>query len=228
MWSEEVAKRGSCDIANVMLKHFTQNPPKSEHLVVYSDNCSGQNKNWLFVAFWLQLIREHFFKTIEHRFFVSGHTYMPCDRDFGVIETYKKKYISNIYCPNDWFEVVKNANKKNPFVVCVIKQEDFIDLKQILKKNLTKKSVTDDKRKLNFKDIRVFLYTWDNPNSMAVKYFLNEVPSHVNLARKGLRSNKFILFKDLKRFYLNPIKLNPLKLKDLKALLKYIPSKNHE
>lgn len=228
MWTEEVAKRGSCDIANVMLKHFTQHPPKSENLVVYSDNCSGQNKNWLFVAFWLQLIRERFYKNIEHRFFVSGHTYMPCDRDFGIIENYKKKNVSNVYCPNDWFEIVKNASEKNPFELYVMKQEDFIDFNELLKNNVCKKSVTDDKSKLNFKDIRVFLYSSQNLNTVAIKHFFNEEPKQVNLARKGMRSNLFVSFKDLKPFYSNPIKLNPLKVRDLKTLLKYIPSKDHE
>lgn len=223
MWTEEVARRGICDIANIILKHFVQHPPKSENLVVYSDNCWGQNKNGFFVAFWFQLIREHFYRNIEHRFFVSGHTYMPCDTDFAIIEKYKKKNVSNVYCPNDWFEIVKNASEKNPFEVCMMKQEDFIDLNELLKRNMT-----DDISKLNFKDIHVFLYSWQNMNSIAIKHFVNEEPKQVNLARKGMRSNVYVSFKDLKPFYSNPIKLNPLKVRDLKTLLKHIPSKDHE
>jgi len=44
---------------------------------------------------------------------VSGHSYLPCDRDFGVIEK-QKKYHPEIYIPNDWITVILKARKKIP------------------------------------------------------------------------------------------------------------------
>lgn len=91
MWTEDKAKRGSSEVASVILKFFRKNPPKAKQLLVYTDNCAGQNKNWLKMSLWLQMIREGLFEKIEHRFLVSGHTFLPSDRDFALIEKYKKK-----------------------------------------------------------------------------------------------------------------------------------------
>lgn len=84
-----VAKRGSDEIASVIYKHFKKNPPSTEHLIVYTDNFSGQNKNWVLISLWQQLVNEEIFKSIEYRYLVVGHTHLPSDRDFAVIEKFK-------------------------------------------------------------------------------------------------------------------------------------------
>lgn len=48
---------------------------------------------------------------IHHKFLVSGHSYLSCDRDFGVIEK-EKRYHPEMYVPNDWIKVIENARKK--------------------------------------------------------------------------------------------------------------------
>ena len=51
-----------------------------------SDSCGGQNKNSMIVSLWLYLILIGQFDRIEHKFLLPGHTYLPVDSDFGVIE----------------------------------------------------------------------------------------------------------------------------------------------
>lgn len=116
MWTESVAKRGSSEIASVLLKYLTSKPTRSENLLVFTDNCGGQNKNWLIMALWLQLVREKVYKTIEHRFLISGHTHLPSDRDFALIEKHKK-YVKQVFSPEEWFDIVRKSNRKNPFKV---------------------------------------------------------------------------------------------------------------
>lgn len=53
---------------------------------------------------------------IDHKFLVSGHSFLPCDQDFGLIEK-QKKHHQNIFVPNDWHSVIKNARKKIPFIL---------------------------------------------------------------------------------------------------------------
>lgn len=53
-------------------------------------------------------------KEIDHKFLVSGHSYLPCDQDFGVIEK-QKKCFPNIFIPKDWNNVIMAARKKKPF-----------------------------------------------------------------------------------------------------------------
>ncbi|CAH2009500.1 unnamed protein product [Acanthoscelides obtectus] len=90
LWAEPTAKRGSEEIASILLKYLQGISSTKEHLVVFTDNCGGQNKNWVIMSLWLQLVREGFFKSIEHRFLIPGHTHLPSDRDFAIIEKHKR------------------------------------------------------------------------------------------------------------------------------------------
>ncbi|KAK9675126.1 hypothetical protein QE152_g40621, partial [Popillia japonica] len=47
MWHEAISGRGANNIAFCLFKHFTETiSPEVEHIILYSDTCSGQNKNW--------------------------------------------------------------------------------------------------------------------------------------------------------------------------------------
>ena len=46
---------------------------------------------------------------------VSGHSYLPNDRDFGIIGSAKRRS-QHIYVPHDWYDLVHNACRKNPFI----------------------------------------------------------------------------------------------------------------
>lgn len=84
------------------------------------------------------MIREGLFEKIEHRFLVSGHTFLPSDRDFALIEKYKRKNVNQAFTPNYWYEAVHKSNKKNPFEVTLMEKEDFNDF---YKNDIRKKSV---------------------------------------------------------------------------------------
>lgn len=106
---ENIAKRGSDEIGSVQLK-FIENYKGhgKDELIIFTDNCGGQNKNWSIVSLWLQLLREKRYSVIQHRFLVSSHTHLPSDRDFTSIEK-KRKYLKQIYHPQQWYEAKRNA-----------------------------------------------------------------------------------------------------------------------
>jgi len=41
----------------------------------------------------------------------TGHSFLPCDREFAPIERLKKS--ANVYVPEDWMRVIKNAKESN-------------------------------------------------------------------------------------------------------------------
>lgn len=49
---------------------------------------------------------------------------LPSDRDFAVVEKRSRRYAS-VYAPVEWEEILKSAQKKQPFKVTVLKAEDF-------------------------------------------------------------------------------------------------------
>ena len=62
---------------------------------MYSDSCSGQNRNIKTVLSLLKLVQSEDIKakSIELKFLLSGHSYLPNDADFAVIEAYAKKSV---------------------------------------------------------------------------------------------------------------------------------------
>ena len=86
VWPENLAKRGSNEVASCLYKYIDNCiNQKIKELVIFSDNCAGQNKNFNLVLACLRLIQQGRFKKVTHIFMTAGHSYMPCDRDFGVI-----------------------------------------------------------------------------------------------------------------------------------------------
>ncbi|KAJ4425488.1 hypothetical protein ANN_28106 [Periplaneta americana] len=53
------------------------------------------------------------------------HSYLPCDRDFALIE--KQKLVANVMVPFQWKHMVAEACIKRPFIVQEMNQEDFVD-----------------------------------------------------------------------------------------------------
>ncbi|EGZ20800.1 hypothetical protein PHYSODRAFT_328874 [Phytophthora sojae] len=87
VYDEFVSGKGSNQI-NSMLQHFIRTvllPADKKHLIVYADNCSGQNKNNHVIKFFLTQVQMGVFDRIDYKFFVKGHTKNSCDRGFGHI-----------------------------------------------------------------------------------------------------------------------------------------------
>lgn len=184
VWTEDTAKRGSEEIGSIVLKHINENTTEAEHLILFTDNCGGQNKNWNMMALWRQLIIDNKYKSVEHRFLLPGHTHLPCDRDFAFVEK-RKRFVKEVYCPTQWVEVIKKSKIKNPFIVTKLITDDFKVL-STLKKNINHhKNVTDDFENFKFKDIRIFRFEKENPNIMLIKRTIDGYFEKVNIGRRG-------------------------------------------
>lgn len=109
VWDETIASRGSQEISACLTKHIKHNPHK--HIIIYSDTCSGQNRN-INVALTLMklLTQETSVDIIDQKFMVPGHSYLPNDSDFGHIEKAARNKI--IYTPDDWYREILSARKK--------------------------------------------------------------------------------------------------------------------
>lgn len=136
VWHEAIASRGPQEIGSC-LKHYIENYVKTSKLVMYSDQCGGQNRNIKLSLICNYVIQNKIsnVKQIDHKFLVSGHSYLACDRDFGVIEKNKKNY-NDIYIPGDWVKVISSSRKHNPFKIVEMKSENFITTEP-LEKNIT-------------------------------------------------------------------------------------------
>ncbi|KAJ8872292.1 hypothetical protein PR048_025895 [Dryococelus australis] len=94
------------------------------------DTCGGQNRN-INIALTLTKVTqdpEPSFNTFDLKFLLPGHSYLPNDKDFGLIEKKlnKKSFLSS---PVDICEVIRNAGRKNKFISTEMKHCDFLSLK---------------------------------------------------------------------------------------------------
>lgn len=90
-WDESIASRGPQEIGSCVL-HYIKNFVKTEKLIMYSDQCGGQNRNIKMAALCNYIVSCNIsgVKEIHHKFLVGGHSYLPCDQDFGLVEKQKK------------------------------------------------------------------------------------------------------------------------------------------
>lgn len=84
-----------------------------------TDGCGGQNKNCIVIGACSKwLLRNPSIKTIEIVFPVTGHSFMPADRVFGVIEKELKK-LEVILHPKEIRFILKRSKKMSNVRVLV-------------------------------------------------------------------------------------------------------------
>lgn len=113
-WTEDMAGRGSSEICSCLLRCIEVDDElrEKDHLIVWSDSCGGQNKNFSIICLYQYLILKGYFRTIDHKFPEVGHTYLDSDRDFGRIEKVLRKH-DTILVPDQYREIIAKSHKKN-------------------------------------------------------------------------------------------------------------------
>lgn len=132
VYDETVGGKGQNEVASLIF-HFLNNylRPEVTEIHIFSDNCASQNKNYTLVQFFFSLIRTDRFKVICHRYPEPGHSFLPCDRSFGLIEMEKRKY-DKIYLPQEYVNIIRGSSKN--FVVIPVTQDFFLNFKSHLER----------------------------------------------------------------------------------------------
>lgn len=77
IWDESQGARGSSEIETCIINHIKGLTNCVQHLILYSDCCSGQNRNhYLTAGLFHALKTSRNIETIEQKFLESGHTQM--------------------------------------------------------------------------------------------------------------------------------------------------------
>ena len=225
LWPETVAGRGSEEIASCLLKYFNTVNSPAKKMVLYSDNCCRQNKNYTVMSLWRYLIRTGKFDEIIHIFPISGHTMLPCDRDFGQIEKVLRKH-EHIYTPEEYGKLIARARHVNPFPVVHMDTNDFVTFKS-LAACTTNKKVTVTGEKVEFRKATQFRFCKDSQNMMYLRYTHdeNETWQAVNVQKRGRQHTMTNVKFNLKYKGQRAIAKN--KHDDVQKLLQYVPPVYH-
>lgn len=224
VWNESMASRGPQEIGSCLL-HFIKNYVHTEQLIMYSDQCGGQNRNikMALICNFVVNSNDYLPTEIHHKFLVSGHSYLACDRDFGVIEK-EKRYHPEIYVPNDWIKVIESARKKNLFKVIQMRQEDFKST-VLLEKDITNRKINADGEKVEWMKIQWLYFVKDKPYKMFFKYSNNEFVAFISV---NFSKRLMVKPKELEQLYPNGLAISNEKYNDLMELLQFIPPIHHE
>ena len=110
--------------------------------------------------------------TIDHKFLVSGHSYLPNDDDFGVIKN-ASPYQNLIYSPEQWVSIIKNGKRKEPRShVTEMKHTDFFSTKN-LDDAITNRKKTVCDYSFNWLNIRWLRFEKNHPLQFKFKESLN-------------------------------------------------------
>ncbi|CAH0397369.1 unnamed protein product [Chilo suppressalis] len=150
VWHEGVAGRKQEDITSTF-KAFLLNNRDAEHIVLWLDNCSAQNKNWCFFTFLISIINnlEISATTIELKFFEPGHTFMSADSFHHFVEQSMDKK-GKLYDYQDFLEAVETSLKSGKVEVKSMEIIDFVNFKSHISH---KKNKDIDGNRVYIKDI---------------------------------------------------------------------------
>lgn len=219
MWHEAEGSKGSQDVMSCLLKYIQCLPETVTHIDSFSDNCGGQNKNKNIVKFWMYIVQNTHIKSVDHRFFVSGHSFMECDQDFAVIEKAKRR-LTHIFTPEEWVSFVAGVSRK--FIVVKMQPKDFKSISPI--DNLTKCNFT------GLSKMQWLHFEHKQPYKLFYKQVYNvDLPfeeidySKKTVSRGRPRKEKI----NLPVLYKVPPKIKMAKYNNLMQLLPFIPPIHH-
>lgn len=226
VWDETIASRGSQEISSCLLKHFKNNAADKKHIILYSDACTGQNRNLKVALMLMKLTQDSNIEVIDHKFMTSGHSYLPNDSDFGIIEKAAKN--RTMFVPNDWYEVMTTAKKKNKFILVRMDKRDFFST-AALEKVITKRKKDEENKDVNWLSIQWLRYEKNKPYKILYKYTLNTDIEFSCLNLKPTKPGRQFDFKNihLQQLYNSSRVISNLKIRDMLYLLKYIPPVHH-
>lgn len=167
LWHAQIAKRGANEIASCLYSFFNAEANRGiKSLSLYSDNCSGQNRNRFIFSMYLFVSRTLHLEII-HRFLQTGHTQNEGDSMHACIEKNMKN--KTVYTPDQLYEIIMNAKIQNKFIINEMSQADFYNFKSQVTSNKNWLHDTNGNKVL-FSKIKEVKACPEIPNKLFFKY----------------------------------------------------------
>lgn len=231
IYHEGVGGKGPNEVCS-LLKFYIDNNIENcvDTLYIYADNCGGQNKNHSIIRLLMALNELKRFKSIILQFPLRGHSFMPNDRDFGLIRRRLNRE-ERFYTLDDYVKLVHEASKDNSkfSVVKVETNELFLNYKVWWKEFYKRTCLSTDcygkkvpkEKKTTFmiSTYHEFIFQSDKPKlvrcSRQIGGFVNDEFS--------LRNTVQGLVLPTQRAYTEKLPINCKKMNDIKKVLRYVP-----
>lgn len=162
LYDESVGRKTSNEPIS-FIHHYVKHvlDPRVKILYLFSDNCVAQNKNRALCQFLFSLVKQGRLEKIVHRYPEPGHSFLPCDRAFGIIEKNVRRR-ERVFLPSEYVQLIQQSSKK--FVVVKVDITFILDFVDHLKVSFLKtpKCVSSAKdEKFAITKYRLFVYDKD-------------------------------------------------------------------
>lgn len=219
VYDESIGKKGQNDVTSHLFHFLRHLNNTTDTLIIFSDGCAGQNKNYTMVRFLYFIVHVlKIFQTVMHIFPVRGHSFLPNDQDFSIISKIKAK--ATVELPGEWDDIInKSRSKPSPFKVVNVNQSNLYNVEKAVSPYFLKVP----KPPLKLKSIRMYKVSREDPGFIFTK------DSYSGAWTKSMVRNKSKLPNELALtpLYLRPLKINPLKVKCLLDLCPMLTKKQN-
>jgi len=221
-WVEGAAKRGSIEMGSCLLKFIQQNCSTWDELVLWSDSCGGQTRNWNIMCLLLSIVNDDSLqlKKIPHRFMWSGHSYLPNDCDFSHIKKRKKAAVA-ITSPQQYIHLMKSARKSKPYHVYQMEKEDILDISK-LTGNYSKPKKDSRDQTVKLLQMHEMIYERVFSGYHYRRSFFDSEVTTVEIQDSRQRSSNCTIT-SLPMVYPDGVPITHKKYQDLQELIKYVP-----
>lgn len=218
-YHEGQAAKGPNEVCTFINDYVQKMPAEIQELHIFSDGCPGQNRNNTVVRYLLALAASKRFRKIHQYFPVRGHSFLPCDRDFGSLKRVIRKY-DRIYVPEDYENMILSCRKLKPFTTTTICYTDIIEYKNWWPNHYKKTCQSSDETKAKFaiSNYRQFIYDSSTPGYVITSDYIG-----------GLVTRNFKLIKPkavptlpTAPAYSKMLPINVKKIENLKKVMQYM------
>lgn len=232
LYHEGQAHKGPDEVCTFILKYIQEYVGTSiKKLMLFCDNCGGQNKNHCFVRLNMALVDSGRFQEIDHMYPMRGHSFLPCDRAFGVLKRSLRR-CERLYTPRQLVElIVQSSTVPDFFTVHMVTSEDILNFKQWWTRYYKKTALsleTKDKRvprsqKVDFTISKFHHFNFikvDGNVPVKCREFINGLTKHTFLLKIN---NRGVVPLPDQHVYMDKIPIKTKKMADLKKCVEYVP-----
>lgn len=145
-YHEGQARKGTNEVTSMLLHYLNNIDLPCRNLILFSDGYRGQNKNYVMLHFLYMLMHIG-----TYIFAIRGHSYLPNDQDFSLIEK-KKRLIGRAAVPGNWDKIFTNARENpSPFNLAKVDTDYVYDIRSATEKSILKHA----KPAVKIKDVRM-------------------------------------------------------------------------
>ena len=154
MWPETEGKGGSNEICSSILSFLDSIATSTVRRVkTFSDEIGRQIGNMSIICFFMWVCDTRGFDTWEHTFMETGHSNLPSERDFSIIE--RKARGRELYSKEDWISFTKKSMAKRCFQV-VDMSDKFLDIDSLVSYENYSNDETTGEMDINFMQLKSF------------------------------------------------------------------------